>query len=160
MNINLLKTVRYSFMIGLCSGGLWADTAPLKQAKAQPHTIQSTPSQKGTVTLPSGLQYTDKKIGTGPTPQTGQTVLVHYTGTLEDGKKFDSSYDRGEPIRFVLGVGQVIKGWDEGLKTMQVGGQRQLTIPSELAYGAHGAGNIIPPHATLLFDVELVGIEE
>ena len=110
------------------------------------------------VTTPSGLQYVELEEGTGATPQTGQTVVVHYTGTLEDGTKFDSSRDRGQPFRFKIGVGQVIKGWDEGVGTMKVGGRRKLIIPSELGYGARGAGGVIPPNATLIFDVELLKI--
>lgn len=110
------------------------------------------------VTTPSGLKYIEIKEGDGATPQRGQTVVVHYTGTLEDGTKFDSSRDRNSPFSFKLGVGQVIKGWDEGLSTMKVGGRRQLIIPSELGYGARGAGGVIPPNATLIFDVELLRI--
>ncbi|GAB1542779.1 FKBP-type peptidyl-prolyl cis-trans isomerase [Scytonema sp. NUACC21] len=110
------------------------------------------------VTTPSGLKYVEIKEGTGATPKTGQTVVVHYTGTLENGKKFDSSRDRNQPFSFKLGVGQVIKGWDEGLSTMKVGGRRQLTIPANLGYGARGAGGVIPPNATLIFDVELLDI--
>ena len=108
----------------------------------------------------SGLQYTEVKEGTGATPKEGQVVIVHYTGTLPDGTKFDSSRDRGDPFKFTLGKGQVIKGWDEGIATMKVGGQRKLVIPPELGYGAQGAGGVIPPNATLHFDVELIGIEE
>jgi peptidylprolyl isomerase len=111
-----------------------------------------------TVTTPSGLKYKELTEGTGATPQKGQTVVVHYTGTLEDGTKFDSSRDRNSPFSFKLGVGQVIKGWDEGLSTMKVGGRRELIIPAELGYGARGAGGVIPPNATLLFDVELLRI--
>jgi len=111
-----------------------------------------------TVTTPSGLKYNEIKEGTGATPQKGQTVVVHYTGTLEDGTKFDSSRDRNSPFSFKLGVGQVIKGWDEGLSTMKVGGRRQLIIPADLGYGSRGAGGVIPPNATLLFDVELLKI--
>lgn len=107
----------------------------------------------------SGLKYTDLEIGDGPTPKAGQTVSVHYTGWLEDGTKFDSSLDRGQPFSFVLGTGQVIRGWDEGVGTMQVGGKRQLVIPPELAYGARGAGGVIPPDATLIFEVELLGVQ-
>jgi peptidylprolyl isomerase len=108
----------------------------------------------------SGLQYTDVKEGKGATPKEGQVVIVHYTGTLPDGTKFDSSRDRGDPFKFILGAGQVIKGWDEGIATMKVGGQRKLVIPPELGYGAQGAGGVIPPNATLHFDVELIGLEE
>lgn len=106
----------------------------------------------------SGLKYVDVEVGTGATPQPGQTVVVHYTGTLENGTKFDSSRDRNSPFSFKIGMGQVIQGWDEGLSTMRVGGKRQLIIPPELGYGARGAGGVIPPNATLLFDVELLRI--
>jgi peptidylprolyl isomerase len=106
----------------------------------------------------SGLEYEDLVEGTGPTPQRGQKVTVHYVGTLTNGKKFDSSRDRGQPFSFTIGVGQVIAGWDEGVGSMQVGGKRKLTIPASLGYGARGAGNVIPPNATLIFEVELLGI--
>ncbi|NOS85848.1 MAG: FKBP-type peptidyl-prolyl cis-trans isomerase [Ignavibacteria bacterium] len=110
-------------------------------------------------TTPSGLKYVDEVEGTGESPSTGQKVTVHYTGTLESGKKFDSSKDRDEPFSFTIGVGQVIKGWDEGVATMKVGGKRKLIIPSDLGYGPRGAGGVIPPNATLLFDVELISIK-
>ena len=106
----------------------------------------------------SGLQYEDTTPGTGASPQSGQTVSVHYTGWLADGKKFDSSKDRGQPFQFVLGKGQVIKGWDEGVATMKIGGKRKLVIPPDLAYGSQGAGGSIPPNATLTFEVELLGV--
>jgi len=115
-------------------------------------------SNENVVTTPSGLKYVDIKEGTGATPQSGQTVEVHYTGTLENGTKFDSSRDRNTPFKFKLGIGQVIKGWDEGISTMKVGGQRRLIIPPELGYGARGAGGVIPPNATLIFLVDLLGV--
>jgi peptidylprolyl isomerase len=118
-----------------------------------------TEANQDVVTTPSGLQYVDLVEGTGATPQKGQTVSVHYTGTLENGRKFDSSRDRGQPFEFPIGAGRVIKGWDEGLSTMKVGGQRRLIIPPELGYGSRGAGGVIPPNATLIFDVELLGIK-
>ncbi|OKH41758.1 peptidylprolyl isomerase [Nostoc calcicola FACHB-389] len=116
-------------------------------------------SDANVVTTPSGLKYVELKEGTGATPERGQTVEVHYVGTLEDGTQFDSSRDRGQPFKFKIGVGQVIKGWDEGLSTMKVGGRRNLIIPPELGYGSRGAGGVIPPNATLLFDVELLGVK-
>ncbi|MBE9052143.1 FKBP-type peptidyl-prolyl cis-trans isomerase [Nostocales cyanobacterium LEGE 11386] len=119
----------------------------------------TNPSGVNVVTNPSGLKYVELEEGTGATPEPGQTVVVHYTGTLEDGTKFDSSRDRNRPFEFKIGVGQVIQGWDEGLSTMKVGGRRQLIIPSELGYGSRGAGGVIPPNATLLFDVELLDIK-
>lgn len=111
------------------------------------------------VTTDSGLKYADLEVGDGPTPESGQTVLVHYTGWLEDGTKFDSSLDRGQPFSFVLGEGRVIRGWDEGVATMKVGGKRQLVIPPELAYGERGAGGVIPSDATLIFEVELLEVQ-
>jgi peptidylprolyl isomerase len=109
-------------------------------------------------TTASGLKYTVIKAGKGATPKKGEKVFVHYTGTLTNGKKFDSSRDRGEPFSFVLGEGQVISGWDEALSTMKVGDRRKLLIPPKLGYGAAGAGGVIPPNATLIFDVELLKI--
>ena len=111
------------------------------------------------VTTASGLKYTDIVVGTGATPQKGQTVTVHYTGTLANGKKFDSSLDRGVPADFRIGVGAVIKGWDEGLMTMKVGGKRHLVIPSNLGYGPVGRPPDIPGNSTLIFDVELLGVK-
>ena len=109
------------------------------------------------VTTPSGLRYVEIVEGSGRAPAKGDTVSVHYTGRLEDGKKFDSSHDRRQPLEFALGGGQVIAGWDEGLSTMKVGGKRKLIIPAHLGYGDRGAGGVIPPRATLVFEVELLG---
>jgi peptidylprolyl isomerase len=125
--------------------------------------LSETAAAQDPVTTPSGLKYIDTKAGTGASPKTGQTCVMHYTGWLyENGKKgakFDSSLDRGAPFEFPIGTGRVIKGWDEGVATMKVGGKRTLIIPPELGYGARGAGGVIPPNATLLFDVELLAIK-
>lgn len=114
-------------------------------------------------TTASGLQFEDTVVGTGAAPETGQICVMHYTGWLyQDGKKgakFDSSLDRGKPFEFPIGTGRVIKGWDEGVATMKVGGKRTLIIPPQLGYGARGAGSVIPPNATLMFDVELLGLK-
>lgn len=118
------------------------------------------------VTTKTGLQYEDIKVGTGSSPKVGDMVTVHYVGTFEDGKKFDSSRDRGTPFKFRLGVGQVIPGWDEGVATMKIGGQRKLVVPGKLGYGPRGIQDrrtgqyVIPPNATLVFDVELLGIND
>ena len=109
--------------------------------------------------MADGLKYTDEQVGTGAEAQAGKTAVVHYTGWLMDGTKFDSSVDRGEPFRFVIGMGQVIAGWDEGVAGMKVGGKRVLIVPPELGYGARGAGGVIPPNATLKFEVELLDVK-
>ncbi|MBE9033281.1 FKBP-type peptidyl-prolyl cis-trans isomerase [filamentous cyanobacterium LEGE 11480] len=135
-----------------------ADVVIAETAKLTPQTSE-TKSMSEIVETPSGLKYEVITEGDGATPEKGQTVIVHYTGTLEDGTKFDSSRDRNQPFSFKVGAGQVIKGWDEGLAMMKVGDRRNLILPPELGYGARGAGGVIPPNATLIFDVELLGIK-
>jgi FKBP-type peptidyl-prolyl cis-trans isomerase len=124
-------------------------------SSAAPMKVNGQPT-----TTASGLQYWDIVVGNGATAIPGSTVKVHYSGFLTNGTKFDSSRDRGEPFSFPLGAGQVIKGWDEGVAGMKVGGQRQLRIPPQLGYGEQGAGGSIPPNATLVFDVELLGVDK
>jgi peptidylprolyl isomerase len=125
---------------------------------SQSATVKATVSTPQTVTTPSGLKYIDLVVGTGPTPKVGDTVLVNYTGRFTSGKIFDSSVGR-QPFQFVLGRGQVIKGWDEGVGSMKVGGKRRLIIPPDLAYGARGYPGVIPPNSTLTFVVELLKIK-
>lgn len=134
-----------------------------EKSGASNQAAASSPSSPAKVngqptTTPSGLQYWDIVVGTGDTAVPGKPVSVHYTGWLTDGKKFDSSLDRGQPFVFTLGQGDVIKGWDEGVAGMKVGGKRQLRIPPSLGYGDSGAGGVIPPNATLIFDVELIEV--
>lgn len=123
--------------------------------------FSATDAAKGgkPVTTASGLKYIDVLVGKGASPVKGKQVTVHYTGTLENGKKFDSSVDRNQPFKFMIGVGQVIPGWDEGVMSMKAGGKRKLIIPAKLGYGTAGAGGVIPPNATLLFDVELLDVQ-
>ena len=121
-------------------------------------SLEDVANKEDVKTTESGLRYVEVEEGEGEVPQSGQTVVVHYTGSLADGTKFDSSRDRDRPFSFKLGQGQVIKGWEEGISTMRVGGRRQLIIPPELGYGQKGAGGVIPPNATLIFDVELLRI--
>jgi FKBP-type peptidyl-prolyl cis-trans isomerase len=134
------------FLFALAASAAQADNSAPSKTKGKP------------VTTPSGLKYWELKKGAGAVAKAGDTVHVHYTGWLTDGKKFDSSVDRGSPFDFKLGAGMVIKGWDEGVAGMKIGGKRQLHIPAELGYGARGAGNAIPPNAELIFDVELLGV--
>ena len=140
---------------------------PTKAADAPAGTVAAAPAEakkeSKMVKTPSGLGYEDVVVGTGPSPVTGQTCVMHYTGWLwvneAKGTKFDSSVDRGSPFEFPIGRGRVIKGWDEGVSTMKVGGKRTLFIPPQIGYGDRGAGNVIPPGATLLFEVELLGVK-
>jgi len=169
MFVVLLSVV---FLLGMvaCAGneeGKKEDTT-----KAETEKVEATQPDSGaagmetnmemadadTVTTESGLKYIEIVEGEGPSPKKGDRVKVHYTGWLLDGKKFDSSVDRGQPFFFSIGMGQVIPGWDEGVMSMKTGGKRRLIIPPELGYGARGAGGVIPPNATLVFDVELLGI--
>lgn len=126
---------------------------------------QDTRIQKGggavssEITTPSGLKYVDLVVGAGESPKPGQMVTVHYTGTLENGTKFDSSVDRGQPLNFPIGTGRVIQGWDEGIMSMKIGGKRKLIIPPDLAYGPSGRPPVIPPNSTLIFEVELLGVK-
>ena len=150
-------------MLGLRSGILAASAFALAIIGS---AIMSDPSDAQSakpVTTSSGLQIIDTQVGTGATPKTGQTCVMHYTGWLYEngakGKKFDSSLDRGQPFEFPIGQRRVIAGWDEGVATMKVGGKRTLIIPAKLGYGERGAGGAIPPNATLLFEVELLGVK-
>ncbi len=136
-----------------------SDTSNLVATAANSSEAKDNMENENVVTTASGLKYVDIVEGEGAEPTRGQTVTVHYTGTLEeDGSKFDSSRDRNSPFSFKIGIGQVIKGWDEGVGSMKVGGRRKLIIPPDLGYGARGAGGVIPPNATLIFDVELLKI--
>jgi FKBP-type peptidyl-prolyl cis-trans isomerase len=121
--------------------------------------VPAAAAEKQVIKTTSGLQYIDEKVGDGGEAKAGDLVSVHYTGRLKDGTKFDSSVDRKQPFKFPLGAGRVIKGWDEGVAGMKVGGKRKLIIPAELGYGAAGAGGVIPPNAELHFDVELLKVE-
>jgi len=140
---------------------------PASQQSARQGSQLAPPAQTSTptrvdpgtvVTTASGLRYVDLVVGSGPSPAAGETVIVHYTGWLKDGRKFDSSRDRGAPFEFPLGRGRVIKGWDEGIATMKMGGKRQLIIPPQLGYGSAGHPGVIPPNAELTFEVELLGM--
>lgn len=148
-----------------CSTGSDSERADIESSPAEEASMANTaggppPVSGDTVTTESGLRYVVIEEGSGATPTTGQTVRVHYTGWFLDGTKFDSSVDRGEPFPFPLGRGRVIRGWDEGVATMKVGEKRRLIVPPELGYGQRGHPGGIPPNATLVFDVELLGIAE
>lgn len=151
-----MKNTLSKFTLALMLISLTA--AAQKKPAAKPQTKQSAAGSHY-VTTASGLKYADLVVGKGAQPKAGQKVVVNYTGWLTNGKKFDSSLDRHEPFSFVLGEGQVIKGWDEGVASMRVGGKRKLIIPPGLAYGASGAAGVIPPNATLIFEVSLLSVK-
>jgi peptidylprolyl isomerase len=157
-------TKTLSLLSTLAAIALAARPAPADE-KTQTTAPAATPEKKESkmVTTPSGLKYEDTKEGTGPSPKNGQKCSMHYTGWLWEndakGKKFDSSLDRGQPFEFRIGKGEVIRGWDEGVATMKVGGKRTLIIPPNLGYGSRGAAGAIPPNATLAFEVELLGVK-
>jgi peptidylprolyl isomerase len=160
MTVTTLR-MRSIFLSGMAVAALLSSIVPTEASAAGPGQADQG-TNKTMKKTESGLQYADETEGTGATPKTGQTCLVHYTGWLWEknakGKKFDSSKDRNAAFAFRVGEGQVIKGWDEGVATMKVGGKRELLVPPDLAYGSRGAGGVIPPNATLLFEVELVGV--
>ena len=159
----------FSFSLIACTAtslvALAAAPEPSKEPAQKPAAETAAREGKTSkmITTPSGLQFEDTVVGTGASPKPGQTCVMHYTGWLWEngakGKKFDSSVDRGQPFEFQIGLGMVIKGWDEGVMTMKVGGKRTLLIPANLGYGSRGAGGVIPPNATLVFDVELLGLK-
>lgn len=161
MRALLMATVPALIVAAGCySGSDSGEAASDDAGEVVSEKVGPPPLSGETITTASGLQYIVIEPGDGPAPQAGQEVQVHYTGWLTDGRKFDSSRDRGQPFSFPLGQGRVIRGWDEGVSLMRVGGVRRLIIPPELGYGDRGAGGVIPPGATLIFDVELLGIVE
>jgi len=154
----MLKSIQWSYAF-LGGGRMLNKTSSESDANSQDKDKKDKKEEK-VITTKSGLKYVELKEGTGDEAKAGQIVEVHYTGWLKDGTKFDSSKDRNEPFKFPLGAGRVIKGWDEGVAGMKVGGKRKLIIPPELGYGKRGAGNTIPPDAELTFEVELLGIKK
>jgi FKBP-type peptidyl-prolyl cis-trans isomerase len=154
-----MKTFILAITLLALAGLIAAQTAPAKTAAAKPVASGPTKVTGAPTKTASGLEYWDIKMGTGAVAQAGQHVKVDYTGWLTNGKKFDSSVGTGHPFEFMLGAGQVIKGWDEGIAGMKVGGKRQLRIPPDLAYGDKGFTNVIPPNSTLIFDVQLVDVK-
>lgn len=161
---SIARAARCAALSALCASPLaWSQEPAATTADTEAPVSGAVRGSEEYVRTGTGLQYLDVKVGTGPVAQVGQKVTVHYTGWLKgrlgmQGKKFDSSRDRGEPFQFMLGMGDVIPGWDEGVRGMKVGGIRKLVIPASLGYGANGAGDSIPPNATLVFEVELLGL--
>jgi peptidylprolyl isomerase len=153
------RAILFVVVGALVAGAIWFQLRPREAGSPVASTDGIAGLGSNAVTTPSGLKYQDMVVGQGPTPKKGQTCVVHYLGRLTDGQEFDGSRKRGEPFRFPLGEGQVIKGWDEGVATMQVGGVRRLVVPAALGYGEAGSPPRIPANATLVFDVELLGIE-
>jgi len=156
-----MKAIAVAIILALGTWGMAQEKEKKSAGDKKPEGKAEEKKEKSKkVTTVSGLQYEELVVGTGASPKTGQKVSVHYTGWLTNGKKFDSSVDRGQPFEFALGRGEVIKGWDEGVASMKVGGKRKLTIPPGLAYGDRNVGNgLIPPNSTLIFEVELLGIK-
>lgn len=158
--------IKSQYFIGVCLLCSFSMATGCFNKDSSTSTNTATTSTQGTNTMPQAktaapagdLKIEDMKKGSGTEAAPGKTVSVHYTGWLTDGKKFDSSLDRGQPFEFILGQGQVIQGWDRGVAGMKIGGKRKLTIPPHLGYGEHGAGAVIPPNATLVFEVELLGV--
>lgn len=163
----MIRSFRYSLLACAATSLVALAVTPDPSKEPAPKPAAETAAKEGKtskmIKTDSGLQYEDTVVGTGASPKPGQKCVMHYTGWLWEneakGKKFDSSVDRGQPFEFQIGVGMVIKGWDEGVMTMKVGGKRTLLIPANLGYGSRGAGGVIPPNATLVFDVELLGLK-
>jgi peptidylprolyl isomerase len=163
----VIRSFRVSLLACAATSLVALASAPDAPKDPAPKPAAETAAKEGKtskmIKTPSGLQFEDAVLGTGASPKHGQTCVMHYTGWLWDngakGKKFDSSVDRGQPFEFKIGLGMVIKGWDEGVMTMKVGGKRTLLIPPDLGYGSRGAGGVIPPNSTLLFEVELLGLK-
>jgi FKBP-type peptidyl-prolyl cis-trans isomerase FkpA len=157
---NLTKMV---VIISICAllvvGAVFIFTRDSGKTSSSSNSSSALPTFDGEVKTASGLKYVDEVVGTGDSPKAGQTVTVHYTGTFLNGTKFDSSFDRGQPTDFKIGVGKVIAAWDEGLMSMKVGGKRKLIVPSNLGYGAAGFQGMIPPNTPLIFDIQLLGIK-
>jgi peptidylprolyl isomerase len=150
------RRVLLSAALVLCACARQEPPPPSNQAQKENAFM---PANTNEVTTPSGLKYVELAVGQGASPSKGQTVVVHYTGWLTNGSKFDSSVDRGQPFSFKIGMGQVIKGWDEGVMMMKVGGKRKLVIPPDLAYGQRGFPGAIPPNSTLIFEVQLLDVQ-